>query len=113
MTKKKTYGYRYKYLVIDGVYYESDMKDGKTILVPVPEKRLKKEIKLAEEIVDRLEKDTDIRKILMEAVMSIDDKEREKLHNMLYTGKRKYAIKTRDDHCVDIKLGNFVLPIIH
>ena len=109
----KKYEYRYKYLIIDDVYYESDMIDGKTILVPVPKERLEKEIKMGTEIVDKLKDDTDVKKILMEAVMQLEDKDREKLHKLLFKSKKKYVVRTRDDHCVDIKLGNFILPIIH
>jgi len=113
MTKGKTYGYKYKYLVIDDIFYEADMKDGKTILVPVPKKRMEKEIKMGEEIVNKLKDETDIKKILMEAVMQLEDKERKKLYDLLYKSKKQYKVKTRDDHCVDVKVGNYVLPIIH
>ena len=113
MVKGKTYGYKYNYVVIDEIFYEADMKDGKTILVPVPKKRLEKEIKIGEEIVEKLKDETDVKVILMEAIMQLSDKEREKLHNLLYKAKKTYKIKTREDHCVDLKIGNYVLPIIH
>lgn len=112
MEKGKKFEYKYGYLVIDGVFYESEMKDGKTTLKRIPEKRLKKEIKRAEEITEKLEDKTDVKAILMEAVMKIEDKEQEKLHNMLYNSKKHYIPKTRKHHCVDIKVGNFILPIM-
>ena len=113
MTKEKIYEYKYGYLVIDGIYYETKMKDGKTTLKKVPDKRLEKEIKTAEEIVVKLEKHADVNAILMEAIMQLENKEREKLHNMLHNSKKRYVPKTRKDHCVDMKIGNFILPIIH
>lgn len=112
MKKTKEIERRYGYLVIDGEYFDCETKDGKHTLKKIPEKRLEKKLKRAGEIVDKLEKNADVRKILMEAVMQIADKEQEKLHNMLYNSKRRYIPKTREHYCVDIKIGNFILPII-
>ena len=112
MKKSKEVEKKYGYLIIDGEYYEWETKDGKHTLKKVSEKRLEKELKRAEEIVDKLEKSADVRKILMEAVMQIDNKEQEKLHNMLYNSKKRYVPKTREHFCVDMKIGNFILPII-
>lgn len=112
MEKEKKMEYRYGYLVIDGIYYENKMKDGNTTLKKVPEKRLTKEIKTAEEITERLESSTNVKAILMEAIMKLESKEMVKLHNMLHNSKKRYIPKTRIDHCVDMKIGNFILPIV-
>lgn len=112
MEKEKRIGYKYGYVVIDGVFYEHKMKDGKTTLKKLPERRLNKEIKIAEEITEKLERSADVNAILMEAVMKLEDKERMKLHNMLHNSKKRYIPKTRKDYCVDMKIGNFILPLI-
>lgn len=98
MEKEKKMEYRYGYLVIDGIYYENKMKDGNTTLKKVPEKRLNKEIKTAEEITEKLKDNANVRAILMEAIMKLEKKEMEKLHNMLHNSKKRYVPKTRKDH---------------
>lgn len=112
MEKEKKIEYKYGYLVMDGVYYETKQKDGKTSLKKLPEKRLAEELKTATEITEKLKDNADVRAILMEAIMKLEKKEMNRLHNMLHNSKKKYIPKTRKDYCVDMKIGNFILPII-
>jgi len=43
--------------------------------------------------------------------MKIQLKDIKKLYKNLFESKRKYKPKTREHHCVDMKIGNFILPI--
>jgi hypothetical protein len=43
--------------------------------------------------------------------MNLEEKDFDKLYKSLTSGKN-YKPKTREHRCVDLKVGNFVLPII-
>ena len=44
--------------------------------------------------------------------MRIPLKDIDKLYVMLFVDKKKRTIKTRKHHCVDVKIGGFILPIV-
>jgi len=98
--------------VINKKHYELDGEDGKPILREIKKSEIKKEEKMAEEIAEKLKKHLDQKAILKEAVIRLEKKEMEKLHNMLFKSKKKYKPKTREEHCADMKIGNYILPIV-
>ena len=66
----------------------------------------------SDKIANKLKSSLDREKILFESVMKLDEKELQTLHNVLFNSKKKVKPKTRADHCVDMKVGNFILPIV-
>jgi len=100
------------YVIIEGEYYEPKYEKAKPILKHVPKEHVEEQMRLAEEIANNLKDKTDVVAILIEAVMKLPEKEREKLHGMLFDSDRKYNVKTRRHHCTDMKIGNFVLPVV-
>ena len=109
----------YGLLKIDGKYYYADSIDGKPVFRQISKTKVKKRLKLVDEIVEKLKDALDKEAVLRESLMKsfpfgedIIEEELLKLHGMLHSKDRKYKPKTRKDHCVDMKVGNFVLPIV-
>ena len=101
---------KHHYIIINGKYYEPTFdKMKKPILKEIPD--AEKRISKAKEMAKILEESLDKEKVLTEAVMKLDDKEFDNLYKSLKSG-RKYKPKTREGHCVDMRIGNFVLPIV-
>lgn len=123
MTKKKTLSkelvlgdtkleFNYGYLRVNGKWYKHKFIDGKETYVEISDDAIKAKLSLARKIVPKLMDNLDKEKILMESLVRLDDKDLEILSNMLFKSKKKYKPKTRSDACVDMKIGNFILPIV-
>ena len=109
----------YGLLKIDGKYYYKDSDDGKPILRTISKGKVMKRLKLVDEIVEKLKDALDKEAVLKESLMKsfplgYDEFEEEllKLHGMLHSKDRKYKPKTRRGHCVDMKVGNMIIPIV-
>ncbi len=100
----------YGYIKIKGVYYKPNIKNGKITFTRV--KNANEKITKAKEMAIKLKESLDGEKVLTESLMKLDDKDFEILYKSL-KGKIKYRPKTREHHCVDMKIGNFVLPIVN
>ena len=103
---------KYGYFVINGEYYEEKSKDGKPVFVKVAKQKIKKAEKMVKEIVSKLKDSLDREKVLHESIMKLSIDELEPLHNTVFNEKRKVKPKTRRHHCVDMKVGNFIIPIV-
>ena len=94
-----------------GNYYEIEMVRGKPTFKKITD-TVENQLNLADEITTKLYKKVDTKKILMEALMRLNLDEVEKLYMLLFKDKKQYKVKTREHHCCDVKVGNFILPII-
>lgn len=104
-----------KYLKMGEDYFEVKFKDGKTHFFLVDKEIIGDLDKKAHDIAELLEHQTDIKAILREAVRKLEPKEVEKLHKILVKRVREekpVQAKTRENACADIKIGNFILPIV-
>ena len=110
--KKLNIEFRHGYYYIDGEYYEIGSKDGKTILKHVDNKKIKERIGKCNKIAEKLKDNLDAHKVMMEAIMKFGDRDINKLYKMLFELKKEYTIKTREHRCVDMKVGNFIIPIV-
>ena len=99
----------YGYLKAKGKYYQMNQKNGKFTFKEDKEAKIK--ISKAKEIAKKLKDALDREAVLMESIMTLEDKDFEVLYKMLKSG-RKYKPKTRRHHCVDMKIGRFVLPLV-
>ncbi len=104
---------KYGCLIINGTYYRSTSKDGKETLKEIPIKEIKQKEKTVEKLADKLKESVDGKKILTEILMGFHPKEITKLEKIVFSKKRKYKAKTRSHHCVDLKVGNFIVPMIN
>jgi len=104
---------RYDCLFIDGNYYEEKAKDGKVLWKKVPDEKIEKLEQKNSEVADILVEHFDGRAVLREALRKLHPDDVEKIHKMLTDEKKNYKIKTREGHCIDMKVGNFILPIIN
>lgn len=105
----------YNYLVINKEYYSVEMnKNGSPEFKKVNKKEVEQKIKKAKEIAHALKDGIDGEKILTETLMiNLQDKDFERLYKQTFQTKRKYKPKTREHHCVDMKVGNFIIPIVN
>jgi len=111
--KKTKVEKKYGYLVVNGKYYEIESERGvpktKLISKTVINDRLKK----AKQIAKKLKTSLDAEKVLTESLMiNFNEKDLNNLHSQLFHSKRKYIAKTREHHCVDMIVGNTVIPIV-
>ncbi len=104
---------KYGYLIVDGKYYELNTEGSATAFVEVNKKKVKKKIKLMEEISNKLKDSLDKEAVLMEALSNLDEEYLEMIHNNLHNSKRKAKPITRKHHCVDMKVGKLIIPIVN
>lgn len=103
----------FEYYKHNGKYYEPSAKDGKPTFIEVPKKKLDEQLKMARELAKKLKESLDAEKVLIEVFMSRYDKSNlEKLYKTVFKSKKKYKPKTREGYCVDMKVGNHIIPII-
>ena len=121
VTKKKTYNPAeifggekiFDYFKVKNKYYESDSKDGQIVLVEVSKKIVDGQIKMAKELAKNLKGSLDAEKVLTEVFMTrYDKKHLDELYKTVFKSKKKYKPKTRSEHCVDMKVGNHIIPLI-
>jgi len=102
---------KYGYIVLDGIWYKESSKDGKNILVEIDAEALKKKEEKCKKIIPTLEEYLDKEKILLEALMKLENNALDSLTRKIKSGK-KHTIVTRNGYCVDMKVGNQIIPII-
>jgi len=98
-------------LFCDGKYYQVEMIRGKPIFKDIT-KDVEDKLEVVDDITDKLYKKVDAKKILKEALMRMEKDDVNKLYMMLFKDKKQYKVKTREHHCCDLKVGNFIVPII-
>lgn len=103
---------KFGYLVCDGSYYELKGKDGKPTFVRVSKKIVDEKIKKVRQVAEKLKEGFDTVAVLTERLMQMDDKSIDTLFKLLFKSKIKYKPKTREGHCVDMKVGRFIIPIV-
>lgn len=103
---------RYGYLVIDDNFYKVDTRDGQPVFKRVSKAKINRKLKKSEKLAEKLKEDLDKKVVLTETLMNLSEKDLDKLYRMVFKSKRKYKPRTRKDHCVDLKVGNFILPIV-
>jgi len=103
---------KYGYVMINGKYYEEDVNNGKANFKKISTKKVHKELEMSKEIADKIHDKLDRKSVIIESIMRLDEKSIETLHNIVHNEKRKVNAKTREHHCVDMKIGNFILPIV-
>ena len=105
---KKHYGY----LIINEEHFEVDVSGKETVFKKVKPSEVKKKIKLMEDLAKKLKDSLDGEAVMMEALSRMDIRELESIHDKVFNIKKKVKIKTRSHHCVDMKVGNFIIPIV-
>ena len=104
---------RYGYIYIDGDYYEGTTKDGKPVFKKQPRKKVEERIKMAKDIAVAIQDSLDPVAVLTESIMRFEEKKDiDHLHNIVFNSKKKFKAKTRTHHCVDMKVGNFIIPVV-
>jgi len=98
-------------LKINKEYYKVSYKDGRPYLEKVKKKDVERKLKLVGEMTDKLKDSLNQEIVMKEALGKMRLKELEKLNKMIISGKR-YKPKTREHHCADMKVGNFIIPIV-
>lgn len=103
----------FEYFKYKKKYYKISSSDGKLMFVETPKKDVEYQLKMAKELANHLKKDLEADKVLVEVFMTrYDKKSLEKLYKYTIQGKRKYKARTREGHCVDMKVGNHIVPLV-
>lgn len=111
--KKSEITKEFGYLKVDGKYYEFNEKaTERTSYLQVDAKKVKEKISLAKEITEKLKESLNKEAVLMESLTKLPTNYLEQIHNTLYNSKRKAKPRTRRHHCVDMKVGKLVIPIV-
>jgi len=112
MTENMELEKKWGYIAMGNKFYEIKSRSGKPTFIEVPIKKIKEQQKLAGKIAAKLKDSVDGEKILMEQFMHFKMKTLEQLEKIVFSEKRKYKAKTRSHHCVDMKVGNFIIPLV-
>lgn len=107
-TLKKHYGY----LIVGDKYYKLNMEGSETIFKEVKKSEVKKKIKLMKELSKKLKDSLDSEAVMMEALSRLEIEELIPIHDKIFNEKKKTKPKTRKHHCVDMVVGDFVIPIV-
>ncbi len=103
----------FEYFKFKGKYYKPSSSDGKLSFVEMTKKEFDDQLKMAKDLAKHLKNNLDAEKVLVEIFMTrYEKKSLEKLYNYTINTKRKYKAKTREGHCVDMKVGNHIVPIV-
>ncbi len=103
----------FEYFKFNGKYYYQDSKDGKPTFVEISKKQVDEHLKKSQELAKRLKDSLDAEKILTEVFMAkYDKKHLDELYKTVFKSKKEYKPKTRGGYCVDMKVGNHIIPII-
>lgn len=103
----------FEYFKVKGKYYYQDAKDGRPTFIEISKKQVDEHLKKSKELAKKLKDSLDAEKILTEVFMSkYDKKNLDKLYKCVFKSKKKYKAKTREGYCVDLKVGNHIIPII-
>lgn len=101
---------RYGYMYIDGKYFEMKGNIGNGKFEFKEAKGVQEKVDKADEIAEELVKSLDGKKVLIESIMRLSKHDMDTLYKNAI--EKKYKPKTREHECVDMKIGNFVLPIV-
>ncbi len=103
----------FDYFKTNGKYYKQDVKDGQPTFVEVSKKEVDEHLRMAKELAEKLKGSLDAEKVLLEVFMAKYDKKHvDELYKTVFKSKKKYKPKTREGYCVDMKVGNHIIPII-
>jgi len=103
----------FQFFKVKNRYYKSSSKDGKTTFVLVSKKDVEEQLSMSNKLAEKLKDNLDANKVLVEVFMTRYSKtELDKLYKYVFKSKKKYKAKTREGHCVDMKVGNAIIPLV-
>lgn len=113
-TKKKSIITReYEFLKVDGKYFKP-VKEGEALkYVEASETEFNNRVKLLKNIAAKLKDSLDREAVLAEALSKLEDEYLESIWGALNNPARKPNVTTRRHHCVDMKIGKLVVPIVY
>ena len=102
---------KYRHFIINGKYFVIDVVRGHPVPKEISKKEFDTKVKKVEKMAKLLEEGLDKKAVLMESIMKLDDENFKVFEGILLKSKINYKPRTREHHCVDIKIGNFILPL--
>ncbi len=106
---KKGLEYKFGHWKEGNKYYRESTINGKLVWKEVSTEEFENKLKTARHLAEELQYDLDGLKIFTESIMKLPKKRMLQLEEAV---KKKHQRITRQHHCVDMKVGNFILPII-
>lgn len=103
----------YEYLKVDGRYFKPQMEGERVRYIQTTKKEFNYNVALMRKIVEKLKDSLDKEAVLLEALSKLDSSYLERLWGVLNNPIKKVKPRTRKHHCVDMKVGKLVIPIIN
>jgi len=112
-TKRKSAITReYEFLKVDGRYFKPIREGDSLRYEEASESEFNNRVKLLKNIAAKLKDSLDREAVLTEALSKLEDEYLESIWGALTNPVRKPKVKTREGHCVDLKIGKLIVPII-
>lgn len=113
MAKKSEITREYEFLKVDGRYFKPEHKGEHLCYVEVKEEEFKNKVELVKKIAGKLKDSLDQEAVLKEALSKLDEEYLEQILGALEHPTKQVKAKTREHHCVDLKVGKLTIPIIN
>lgn len=111
--KKAVITREYEFLKVDGKYFRP-VREGEALkYVEATETEFNNRVKLLKNIATKLKDSLDREAVLTEALSKLEDEYLETIWGALTNPARKPKVTTRKHHCVDMKIGKLVVPIVY
>ncbi len=104
---------RHGLLIVDGEYFAPDDMEGKPIFIKLDKKEVRSKLKLIKTLIPLLKEGLNKEAILEEALMKMGMGELAHIQGMFTSMKSKPKVKTRKGHCVDLMVGDTIIPLIN
>jgi len=101
----------YGFLKVGNKYYKPSPDGERLNYKEVTKKQFDNQVKLLKQIANKLKDSLDRELVLIEALSKLDDDILEKIWGKLNLPNPQKA-KTRKHHCVDMKIGGVIIPIV-
>jgi len=99
-------------LKANGKYFELKNIRGKEVFQEIEKSKVTEKEKLVRELAKKLKDNLDREVVMREALRRVPSKELKKIDKLLKSKKKNYKPKTREGHCADMLIGNYILPVV-
>ena len=111
--KKSEITREYEFLKVDGRYFKPETDGDQLKYIEVSEKEYKNKVVLVKKIANKIKDSLDREKVMTEALSKLEEEYLEQIWGALNHPTKNIKAKTREHHCVDMKVGKMIIPIIN
>ena len=110
--KKSEITREYEFLKVDNRYFKPVPDGEKLQYIEVNKKEFEGKVALVKKIANKLKDSLDREAVLGEALSKLDNEYLEQIWGSL-NSPTKHKVRTRRHHCVDMKVGRLIIPLIN